>query len=85
MVKKKTTTVLIDILVVTVIQAHRKFCFNHGEVYRMKLFILFLEKKVHLTVKVAGKIDSKMSFLLSFFLWIWLHGLVSRELFHPDR
>ena len=85
MVKKKKTTFIIDILVVTVIQAHRKFCFNHGEVYRMKLFILFLEKKVHLTVKVAGKIDSKMSFLLSFFLWIWLHGLVSRELFHPDR
>ena len=81
----KKKTFLIDILVVTVIQAHRKFCFNYGEVYRMKLFILFLEKKVHLTVKVAGKIDSKMSFLLSFFLWIWLHGLVSRELFHPDR
>ena len=81
----KKKTLLIDILVVTVTQPQRKFCFNYGEVCRMKLFILFLEKKVHLTVKVAGKVDPKMSFLCSFFFLRWLHGLISRELFNPDR
>ena len=81
---KKKKTLLIDILVVTVTQPQRKFCYNYGEVCRMKLFILFLEKKVHLTVKVAGKVDPKMSFLCSFFFLIWLHGLISRELFNPD-
>lgn len=43
-----------------------------------EIVLLFLEKKVHLTVKVAVEFIS-----LSFFFWIWLHGQnYSWKLFH---
>lgn len=46
---------LVGILVVAVIQPNRKSIFNCGTACRMKRFRLFLEKKVHLVVKMAGK------------------------------